>query len=156
MAPGKKSMVLGRERCLGWGCWFFFLLFCTDVNSQASNVSLATCSIPKSYMTCLGLSLRQALETGKGHSCPQACHSAIWCLLRICGSAGRAVALEGYYCCCPILQPPAAPSQRAAPKTGAHGLLPDLPKLLLPPEGTALRFAGQNQTSLFMLPCGLL
>lgn len=80
-------MVLAEKDIWGWGfglvlClvfvlfWVHFML-CTEVNTQPSNISLTTCSIPKLSKSCLGFSLRQTLEAGQGQSWPLECNTVV-------------------------------------------------------------------------------
>lgn len=68
----RKTCFLAGKDVWGWsfGLLGWLFLLCTEVNTQPSNISLAMCSIPKSYETCLGLSLRQTMGAGKGQSWP--------------------------------------------------------------------------------------
>lgn len=77
-----KIMVLGREIFLELVFWGGIFLFCTGVDTQPSNISLATRSIPKSYEACLGLFLGQTLKTGKSLSWPLAHSVVVLCLTR--------------------------------------------------------------------------
>lgn len=52
-------------------------MLCTEVNTQASNISLATYSIPKLSKSCLGLSLRQTLGAEKSLSWPLECNIVV-------------------------------------------------------------------------------